>query len=194
MNDRIRFHRCVAIAWSLLAGCFCVASSWPLWAAEFVLVEKGVSRAPIVLGKEAPPRTREAAVTLADTIETMSGARPEILVGAPNPLPPTANWIGHQGALEKLFPKVDFQFRHPEEIVIAANEKHLVIAGRDRWKPQQLTVPGKDGKPVPKQQEAGTANAVYTFLQEQLGVRWLWPGELGIDVVGSDTIKVKPLE
>jgi hypothetical protein len=78
--------------------------------------------------------------------------------------------------------------------LITANEKHLVIAGRDRWNPQQLTVPGKDGKPVPKQQEAGTANAVYTFLQEQLGVRWLWPGELGIDVVRSDTIEVKPFE
>ena len=31
------------------------------------------------------------------------------------------------------------------------------------------------------QQEYGTANAVYSFLQEQLGVRWLWPGEEDVD-------------
>jgi hypothetical protein len=163
-------------------------------AAELVLVEQGISRVPIVVSPEAPPRTREAVTVLADIIETISGARPEVLEGAPNPLPASAIWIGTQTPLAELFPEVNLEFQHPEEILITANRDHLLIAGRDRWNPQQLTVPGKDGKPVPKQQEAGTANAVYTFLQEQLGVRWLWPGELGIDVVRSDTIKVKPFE
>lgn len=167
---------------------------YAVMASDLVLVEKGLCRAPIVVGEDASPRSREAAVTLADLIEKMSGARPEILVGNPNPLPPSAIWIGYRPALTKLFPELDFEFQHPEEFLIAANENHLVIAGRDRWNPQQLTVLGKDGKPVFKQQEAGTANAVYTFLQEQLGVRWLWPGELGVDLVRRDTIRLQPFE
>jgi hypothetical protein len=40
------------------------------------------------------------------------------------------------------------------------------------------------------QQEYGTINAVYTFLQDQLGVRWLWPGELGEDVPKSERIAI----
>ena len=42
------------------------------------------------------------------------------------------------------------------------------------------------------QQEYGTANAVYTFLQDQLGVRWLWPGEE--DVLRRERIAIAPCE
>ena len=42
------------------------------------------------------------------------------------------------------------------------------------------------------QQEYGTINAVYTFLQDQLGVRWFWPGELGEDVAQKATIAFEP--
>ncbi len=179
----------------LLLGAFGV-SLLPLQPclADLPLVENGVSVAPIIVFQDAPPRTREAAVTLAEYLEKISGARPQILDGEPNPLPPRAIWIGFQPALKKLFPKTDFDFQHPEEIFLAANENHLVIAGRDRWDAQRLTVPGKDGKPVPKQQEYGTANAVYTFLQDRLDVRWLWPGELGEDLIRRDTIRLAPFE
>lgn len=163
-------------------------------AAELVLVEHGASRAPIVVFQDAPPRTQEAAETLADYIEKLSGARPQILHGQPNPLPPSAIWVGYQPVLKKLFPQTDFEFKHPEEILIAASGTQLVIAGRDRWDPKRLTVPGKAGQPVPKQQEYGTANAVYTFIQETLGVRWLWPGELGEDLVKTERIALAPFE
>lgn len=39
---------------------------------------------------------------------------------------------------ESLAPVVVFEFQHPEEILIAVNEKHLVIAGRDVWNPDYL--------------------------------------------------------
>lgn len=42
---------------------------------------------------------------------------------------------GYQPALDALFPEQEFDFEHPEEILIAANDSHLVIAGRDRWNP-----------------------------------------------------------
>jgi hypothetical protein len=52
-----------------------------------VLVEKGVSLAPIVVFRDAPPYTRRAADELADAIEKISGARPEVIEGEPRPVP-----------------------------------------------------------------------------------------------------------
>jgi hypothetical protein len=163
-------------------------------AAELVLVEEGASRAPIVVFEDAPPITRQAADELAEYIEKISGARPEVIEGKPDPLPASAIWLGSQPVLEELFPKLDFEFQHPEEILIAANERHLVIAGRDRWDPEHLVVEGRRRTIHGKQQEYGTVNAMYTFLQDHLHVRWLWPGELGEDVPLQSTIALAPFE
>ncbi len=160
-------------------------------ATDLVLVAKDTSPLPIVVSKDAPPRTREVAVTLAEYIERISGKRPLVMLGASDPMPTSAIWIGVQPEVKTLFPKVDFDFKHPEEIVIAANEKHVVIAGRDRWDPARPDIETKEGVIKGVQQEYGTINAVYTFLQDQLGVRWLWPGELGEDVPQSDRIAIR---
>lgn len=93
--------------------------------------EAGVEPAPIVSFENAPPKTRAAAVELADVIETMCGARPEWIEGPPDPLPERAVWIGVQPAVRGLFPDIDFDFKHPEETILVANDRHLVIAGRD---------------------------------------------------------------
>jgi len=163
-------------------------------AAKLVLVENGVSRAPIVVFDGVPPYTRRAVDELAEYIEKISGAKPKVIEGQPDSIPERAIWVGFQPKVAELFPDVDFKFKHPEEILIAANANHLVIAGRDRWDPDHLEVEGIDEKIVGKQQEYGTVNAVYTFLQKHLGVRWLWPGELGEDVVEQKTIALEPFE
>jgi hypothetical protein len=157
---------------------------------ELSLVEAGVSRAPIVVFDGAPPYTRQAAEELATCLEKISGARPKVIEGEPDPVPEHGIWVGFQPKVAELFPEIDFAFTHPEEILIAANQNHLVIAGRDRWDPDHLVVEGMDEKIVGKQQEYGTVGAVYTFLQEYLGVRWLWPGELGEDVIERTTISL----
>lgn len=163
-------------------------------AADLVLVDKDNPPIPIVVFKDAPPRTRDAAVKLADYIEKMSGQKPPVLLGASDPMPASAIWIGVQPEVKALFPKTDFDFKHPEEIVIAANEKHVVIAGRDRWDAAKLDIVTKEGTIQGKQQEYGTINAVYTFLQDQLGVRWFWPGELGEDLIKRERITLAPFE
>lgn len=157
---------------------------------EFILVAKNTPPAPIIVYKDAPPRTRELADVLADYVGKISGQKPHVIEGEPSPLPSRAIWIGVQPAVKALFPKIDFDFKHPEEIVIAANEHHVVIAGRDRWDPANLDITTREGVIKGVQQEYGTINAVYTFLQDQLGVRWLWPGELGEDVPKSDRIAI----
>ncbi|GEP42350.1 DUF4838 domain-containing protein [Brevifollis gellanilyticus] len=166
-----------------------------LHAAEFVLVSKEVAPPPIIVFKDAPPRTREVANVLAGYINKISGQKPAVQEGEPSPLPERAIWIGFQPAIKPLFPNTDFEFKHPEEILITANEKHVVIAGRDRWDPTKLDIETREGVIKGKQQEYGTINAVYTFLQDQLGVRWFWPGELGEDVPKNERIVIStPLE
>lgn len=157
----------------------CAAAAIPGNAAELVLVEEGVAKAPIVVFGDAPPKTRQAADELAEYIEKTTGARPDVIEGQPDPLPECAIWVGVQPVVATLFPDLDFDFRHPEEILIAANEAHLVIAGRDRMRGDL-------------QVEHGAANAVYTFIQDVLGVRWLWPGALGEEVPQRATIAVAP--
>ncbi len=171
-----------------------------------VLVKDGMSLAPIVVFEDAPPFTRQAADELAEYIEKTTGVRPDVIEGTPDPLPKHAIWVGYQPILNDLFPDIDFDFQHPEEVLIAANADNLVIAGRDRWNPEHLQVsylrplggarPGARGTVDVDgiQLEYGTANAVYTFLQDFMGVRWFWPGALGEDVLHRETLAFAPFE
>ena len=154
--------------------------------------DAGVKPAPIIVYKDAPPRTRESAVQLAEYIRKISGSRPEITDGEPRPVPDRAIWVGVQPAVKALFPQTDFDFSHPEEILLVASGKHVVIAGRDRWDAQRMDVETREGVIKGKQLEYGTANAVYTFLHDRLGVRWLWPGEAGEDVPENRAIRIAP--
>ncbi len=177
----------------LLLLCFALLTiAANLRAAAFILADKGALPAPIIVFKDAPPRTRDAAVTLADYIGKISGQKPAILDGEPSSVPERAIWVGYQPVLKTLFPKTDFDFKHAEETLIVANEKHLVIAGRDRWDTAHMKVKKRLSTATGVQQEYGTANAVYTFLQNQLGVRWLWPGEE--DVIKQERIAIAPME
>ncbi|MFO8012502.1 MAG: DUF4838 domain-containing protein, partial [Phycisphaerae bacterium] len=168
-------RRAHIVAFLVLPACLIAAAD----AADLVLVEQGVSRAPIVVAEGASPSARQAATELAACIEKTSGARPEIFEGVPDHAPKHAIWVGVSPAVKGLFPGVDFAFTHPEEILISASEDHLVVAGRDRRRGDTWT-------------EHGTANAVYTLLQDSLGVRWLWPGPLGEDIARRDTITLAP--
>jgi hypothetical protein len=176
----------------LLATPFLLAPFTNLHAADLRLTGKDITPAPIVIYEGAPPRTRDAAVTLADYIEKISGARPDMIDGTPTPLPDRAIWVGVQPAVKTLFPQIEFDFQYPEETLIAANENHLVIAGRDRWDPEHTEAKGRLSMKTEVQQEYGTANAVYTFIQDQLDVRWLWPDEE--DIIKQKTITIMPCE
>jgi len=176
-----------ALLTGLVVGTACGATG-----ASLVLVEGGVSRTPIVVAAGAPPATRRAADELAQYIEKISGAKSQVIEDAPQPTPKNAIWVGYQPKLKELFPGLDFEFKNPEEILIAANENHLVIAGRDRWDPDHLVVKGRNFTIEGKQREYGTANAVYTFLEDYLDVRWLWPGEE--DILRRHTIALPAFE
>ena len=161
-------------------------------AADFILVDPEAGAAPIVIPTGLPPRTRDAAVTLADTIEQISGLRPQLIEGDAKEIPKQAIWVGIHPRLIAAAPDLDLQFEHPEETLIAVSETAVVIAGRDRWNPDHTEEKGRLSIKTGMQQEYGTANAVYTFIRDQLNVRWLWPGET--DFVKRTRITVAPFE
>jgi hypothetical protein len=183
-----------------------------LQAADFILVDNGKSLAPIILPTEPTMFTKIAAQDLAAYIGKVGGVKPEILEGLPDPVPAHAIWVRFQPQLKALFPDTDFDFKNPEEILIKCDGKHLAIVGRDVWDAitNQMTIKGGATEAERKdylagfaeanrdvvgfQYEYGTVNAVATFLQDQLGVRWLWPGAAGEVVPKQSRMIVGPME
>lgn len=146
-----------------------------------VLVKEGRPAATIILSEDWSGEDELVVDLLVDSIEKMSGARLSI-VSDPE-LVETENriWIGFRPELIEHFPEADFGFAKPEELVMIAEPGDLVLAGRDE---------NVDGERV----QAGTVLSVLTFLQERLGVRWLWPGEDGSDFLVSKNIAFTPFE
>ncbi len=164
------------------------------FADELVLIADGVEPAPLIVFPDAPPRTIAAAEELADYLKEIAGSRPQVLKAPPETTPERAVWIGYQPIVSQLFPDTQFEFEHPEEILIKSDFNHLFIGGRDRWDPENLKAHVIDLDVDGLQQEYGTVNAIYSFLQDHLGVRWVWPGELGEDVPAAERLAIAPIE
>jgi len=141
---------------------------------ELVVIDNKKSPIPIVVPGNIPIETLSAADDLAEYIKRIGGIRPAIYTGGDS-VPQHAIWIGNQPQLSEIFDGVELTYTHPEEVLIVCNGENVLIAGSD------LTVNGQ-------QLEYGTVNAIYTFAEKFLDVRWLWPGELGTDVIRKDTI------
>ena len=169
----------------ILLSALILISGATLWSAakpaELLLVDNKVSVLPISVDKEAPKETLEAVKELASYIEKISGAKVNIILNDSSNTPSHAIWVGAQPKIENSFPNLKLDFQYPEEILLACNGQDAVIIGRDL-------------KISDKQMEFGTANAVYTFIEKKLDVRWLWPGALGEDIIKRDTIALAPFE
>ena len=148
------------------------------WAVD--LVKDGKEALPIIVPEKAPASARQAADQLAEALEKISGAKVEIRADWPSGAA-GAVWVGHHEKLAEVFPGVDFSWKHPEEILIVSKGANVAVLGRDR------EVAGVET-------ESGTANAVFTFLQKYLGVRWLWPGALGEDLPANATVTLPEFE
>jgi len=177
-------------------------------AAELVLADRGAAPAPVIVPKDATPFTKLAAQELADYLGRIGGAKVAVIEGAPVPTPEHAIWVGLQPEVKRLFPGTDFEFQHPEETLIHCDGRHLAIVGRDVWDAKMANIPGGKTEAQRKshlagfpfanrdvegyQAEYGTVNAVYTFLQDRLGVRWLWPGADGEVVPQQARVAFEP--
>ncbi len=135
----------------------------------------------IIVAGDAPEATTGAAKELKHYLGRIKGSDAAGIVTDPSAAYGIRKiWVGAHPELGRHVPDISLEFEHPEEILIAAFEDgQVVIAGRD------LEIGGA-------QVESGTALAVYTFLQKYLEVRWLWPGELGEDIIKKETVSFDP--
>jgi len=160
---------------------------------KIVLVDNGKPFGPILISPNCSPRTREAVEDLKSYFKKISGAEFKIETADPNRIPAKAIWIGYHKNFDKIFKKVDPELKL-EEIRIIANQNHLAIFGDDgpNAKVQDIIIEGDVFANA--QASYGTINAIYCFIQDFLGVRWFWPGELGEDILENEDIILDPID
>ncbi len=156
-------------------------------AAELVLVQDGAPMAVIGIHAEASIIEREAADDLQTHLRMASGADVDIIettdVGT-LPADKVHLIVGAQLARDL---GVDTEDLEPEEYVVRTVGNRIVFAGHD------LGEGGGDASSTVRE-SAATVWAVGWFLDHQMGVRWLWPGETGTYVPARDTIVAPELD
>ena len=181
-------------------------------ASAVTLVQDGEPAAVIVLDRRPHPVAFEAAIELQRVLERISGAKlpiylenefhnghegprrftPRIFVGESqsareagldlSDLPPEGFKVV-QMSFSPVRPSPDAPLVRPPKNTYTA----IILAGRDEdaqtwmWRGDRAN-----------RHTRGTAYAVYNFLEQDLGVRWLWPGELGEVVPQMKTVDVNP--
>lgn len=144
------------------------------------LVADGQAQASIIIPEDALPLTRSAAGELAEVLREMSGASVNVTESPASVQGGNRIWVGVRPEVLALLSPEEQQLKYPEEILIKATENDLILIGSDTF---------RGGRQV----EAGTRIAVTTYLQDHLGVRWLWPGELGTEVPRKKTVRTDPM-
>lgn len=131
-------------------------------ASALQLVKQGQPRASIVVAKAADPQVRRAALTLQTYIFKSSGARLPIVASTKG----AAIHVGPSFAIKNLDrKKLDLH----GFVMGAIDARNYYIVGGSGW---------------------GTEFGVFDFLERYLGVRWLFPGDIGTDIPRRLTIDI----
>ena len=166
-------------AMALLAFVCCFLTA-PRVLGDIPIVKDGRPAAVVLIADDAGSVAHEAARELVRAIEKASGARlsiyPESELVATYSGYPAGNaskiLVGDSKAVRKA--GVDVAALPKEGFVIKTIGRQLIIAGRDDrgrdWEWRAHRQPGH---------LRGTWHGVCMFLEDYLGVRWLWPGDLG---------------
>lgn len=130
-----------------------LAAGSPCFGASLTLAEQGKSPYQIVIPAESIPSERYAAEELQAYLQKISGARLPIVSDSAAPASREI-LLGNNAHLRNAKTTIDFEKLGPDGFALRTDKRRLVIAG---------------GRP------RGTLNGVYTFLEENLGVRWFTP-------------------
>lgn len=141
-----------------------------LWA-DVTLVRDGKAQAVIVTPEKPTRVVSFAAEELVRHVEKASGVKLEI-VSESTAKAGTRIFIGPCREIG-----VEVEKLAPEACVLRVTDMAVFIAGNDGG-----------GDPLDTETRAGTLWGVYEWLERDLGVRWLWPGELGTHVPKMATI------
>ena len=156
--------------------------------ADLTLVEDGAPTSVIIVDAKASPLTRMAAEDLQYHFERASGAHVPIIKGVKLSDAPKGKVliVVGPGELARSL-GVDVAKLKPEEYVVKATPKYLLLVGHD------LVNPMARATTVVKSSTA-TLWAVAHLLDRRLGVRWLWPGDMGTYVPKTRTIRIPAME
>ncbi len=163
-------------SWCALAAVL-VVSAFPTPGWAVTLVEKGRPRAVIILPRKPSPIVEGAARVLRDHLRQMSGGELPIRTEERITGPPTADRAWLLVGESKLANDRGLSSKGlgAGGIFLSARGHVLALFGTDARTPAD---------------PHGTRYAVTTFLEDKLGVRYLWPGELGKVVPRRETIVV----
>jgi Domain of unknown function (DUF4838) len=134
----------------------------------------------VVIADDANAVQRAAAAELVSYVSRITGQKVETMKASVFALAKTAGpsfFVG-DGAAEVALGKWK-----TEEWMLHTVPRGLVLAGSDG-----------EGDPWAIGTEAGSMLAVYTLLEDHLGVRWFWPGEFGEHVPSNPQVKVPQLD
>lgn len=142
--------------------------------ADVLLVRDGETRAVIVTPDKPTRVVSYAAEELAWHVEKACGVKMQIITES----------VVQAGPRICLGPcrknGIDSAKLSPEAFVLRVTDDAVFIAGDDGG-----------GDPLEANTRAGTLWGVYEWLERELGVRWMWPGELGTFVPKKATIIAK---
>ena len=149
--------------------------------APLTLVDSSSAGCVVVLPVKPPAALRAAAADLVDAIARITGVRVPLLDEKDPAVRSTSAAIILGVTADTPTEIADrVSALPPEGFLLRTRGKVIHIAGSNV---------GQGGMPL-----AGTAHGVYDFIERQLGVRWLWPGELGTVFPHRSTLTVPPLD
>jgi len=176
--------------------------------AATTIVNAGKSTFTIVLPEKAPASIEAAALELQRTIEQSTGARLSIETDAKNM---SGSIISLGATKQAAAAGATTKGIADEGFRILTRSGNLYILGPDTvakigsesietsWRSDNAEYQLQPHLPGPQLTKDGgfshgTANGVYTFLEDYLGVRWLMPGEMGRDVPVKNSFEVPDVD
>lgn len=141
------------------------------------LVEQGQPRAMLVTADEPSPIARYAAEELAHHVEKATGVALAIVGESQAPVEGRHVYIGVTEAARAQGIRPDEL--PPDALLLRSVGNNLYVLGIE-----------DDQDPLDQSARSGTLYGVYELLHRYVGVRWLWPGDLGTHIPRTNTIRV----
>lgn len=146
------------------------------------VVRDGAAVAVIVTADRPNAVVRYAAEELVYHVEKATGAKLSIV--AESALPAASRSRIYLGATRAANAAgIDLRQIAAEAFVLRTSGSDLFIVGRDG-----------EGDPLDRDTAAGTLFGVYEWLERDVGVRWVWPGELGTHVPTARSIRAQHVD
>tara|TARA_R110002072_G_scaffold284006_1_gene447786 strand:+ start:4891 stop:7443 length:2553 start_codon:yes stop_codon:yes gene_type:complete len=153
----------------------------------FDLIRNGRAASVIVVADQPSVMVQEAAKELQYHLKEMSGA--EVPIIQERDLEDSSAFLILVGQSDKLAQyAIDTTKLSPETFLVKTFDNALVLAGEDGGSR------AGDEPYFSTNVRSGTLFAVYDFLHDRLGCRWIWPGKTGEVIPRRTTVVVEPID